>query len=265
MRIDVHAHAFHPRIASKVVGHLKSEYGIDSSGDGTIANLLSGMKEAGLDRVVVHSAATVPSQVIPVNNWAIHLQKTYPEIEAFGSIHPEFGHIEKELDRLQSNEVRGLKLHPDFQGFSMDDSRFYKLMEIIDGRFMLLFHVGSPCDLDNAPSSPTKTAALRRLFPKPVIIAAHFGGYRYWECALEEMKELDVFVDTSSLSPFLDREYFLKFLDTYDQEHILFGSDYPVYTSHGERDRLAGKMGLSEARIDALMNNASRLFATPDR
>ena len=40
MYIDIHTHAFHPKIAHKAVDHLNSFYSITCSGDGTIANLL---------------------------------------------------------------------------------------------------------------------------------------------------------------------------------------------------------------------------------
>ena len=40
MYIDIHTHAFHPKIAHKAVDHLNDFYSVNCAGDGTIAHLL---------------------------------------------------------------------------------------------------------------------------------------------------------------------------------------------------------------------------------
>ena len=80
MRIDIHCHAFHPKIADKVTAQLDEHYGIRPVGTGTCEDLLARARRAGLDKVVVLGAATDPSQVIPANNWAIGLQREHPEV-----------------------------------------------------------------------------------------------------------------------------------------------------------------------------------------
>ncbi len=261
MRFDVHTHAFHPKVASKVIDSLYSHYGIHPVGVGTIEDLLPHIRTAGLDRAVVHSAATDPSQVIPVNNWAIHLQKTYPEIIAFGSMHVEFGNIEAELDRIETQGIKGLKFHNDFQGFRMDDPRFYNLMEIIGDRFILMFHVGSSLPPEENPSCPVKMAKLEEMFPQSTMIAAHMGGYRYWDLACDNLAGTDIYVDTSSSLPFISKEQFMHFYDKHDKKKILFGSDYPIFDPKDTLDLLKVKIGLKDGQVEELLTNATRLFA----
>lgn len=82
MFIDIHTHAFHPKIAYKAVDHLNNFYNVACAGDGTIDHLLAREKHAGVDKCVVLCAATAPAQVIPANNYAMSLQKALPKSSA---------------------------------------------------------------------------------------------------------------------------------------------------------------------------------------
>ena len=89
MYIDIHTHAFHPKIAHKAVEHLNDHYDVACAGTGTIVDLLQRERKAGLDRCVVLCAATAPAQVIPANSYAISLQRAYPDqVIAFGMCTP---------------------------------------------------------------------------------------------------------------------------------------------------------------------------------
>ncbi len=85
---DIHTHAYHPKIAHKVIAQLEDHYGIPPVGTARIEALLDRAEAGGLDRVVVPSAATSPAQVIPANNWAIGLDAITP---GAGFRHPASG------------------------------------------------------------------------------------------------------------------------------------------------------------------------------
>lgn len=261
MKIDVHTHAFHPKVANKVTAHLHSSYGVQCVGKGVVDDLLPRIRNAGLSKAVVHTAALDPSQVVPANNWAIHLQNTYPELIAFGSMHVGFDKIEAELERLENCGIMGLKFHHDFQGFRMDDPLFHRLMEIMADRFILMLHVGGIRPPHENPSCPEKVAKLQTLFPESTIIAAHMGSFRYWEMACECLAGSDVLVDTSSTLPYLSKEQFFTFYNRHAPERVLFGSDYPISDPQEDILLLKEKMGFDGARVEALLNNASRLFS----
>lgn len=260
MFIDVHTHVFHPKIADKVLAQLEGHYSITPVGTGLVDDLLDRLKKADIDKAVVLSAATDPSQVIPANNWAITMQQDHDELIPFGTVHPDFDRVESELDRLERNGIKGLKFHPDFQGFRMDDPALYDIMEMIEDRFICLFHVGDTLPPDENPSCPRKLAALRKAFPKPPIIAAHMGGYRHWKEAIEHLGDCDVFVDTSSATDFVDDTLLNNLFNTFGTERILFGSDYPLFDAATEIDVLKKRLSISSSEFDSIMTNASTLL-----
>lgn len=261
MYTDCHTHLFHPKIAEKAIGQLNAHYGIDAVGTGLLDDLLARADRAGIGRVVVHTAATDPSQVIPANNWAMDLMRQSERVVAFGTLHPDYAEPEKELDRLRRAGIQGLKFHPDFQGFFLDDPRFYRLMEVIGDTFTLMIHVGDTLPPERNPSCPVKLARLRREFPGPAIIAAHLGGYTHWKWAVEHLAGLDVYMDTSSSLPFVDDETLRALMAKHPADRLLFGSDYPLFDPGDELKLVERRLGPLGIRLDALLTAGDALFA----
>lgn len=265
MYIDIHTHAFHPKIAHKAVDHLNSFYSITCSGDGTIANLLEREQEAGLEKCVVLCAATAPAQVIPANNYAISLQREHPEqVIAFGTVHPAYENWENELARIKAAGIRGIKLHPDFQSFWLDDPRLLPIFEAAQKDFVFEIHIGDKTTPEKNPSCPYKLASIMRQFPDIRVIAAHFGGYRMWSHALEVFSGStfeNLWFDTSSTTPFATPELAHRLLNTFPRERILFGTDWPLYDPVEELQRLQTLGGLSDSEMEVIMSNASALLA----
>ncbi|WP_243312767.1 amidohydrolase family protein [Fundidesulfovibrio agrisoli] len=260
MKIDIHAHAFHPKIAGKAVRQLNEHYDIKAVGDGTPEDLLRRLAAAGIDRAAVHAAATTPAQVIPANNWAMELARKYPALIPFGTVHPGYADNAKELDRLERAGIRGIKIHADFQGFRLDDPALRPVMAALEGRFVTIFHVGDRLPPDKNPSCPIKLAAIHREFPGLTIIAAHLGGLMHWEEALEHLAGKDVYLDTSSSLPFIQDATLRAILDRHPAERVLFGSDYPLYDPGVELERLRTRLGLADADLERLLTTAQSLF-----
>ena len=265
MYIDIHTHAFHPKIAHKAVDHLNNFYSLTCSGDGTIANLLERESEAGLEKCVVLCAATAPAQVIPANNYAISLQREHPDqVIAFGTVHPGYDNWESELARIKAAGIRGIKLHPDFQSFWLDDPRLLPIFEAAQKDFVFEIHIGDRTSPEKNPSCPYKLASILRQFPGMRVIAAHFGGYRMWSHALEVFSDNrfeNLWFDTSSTTPFATPELAHKLLNTFPRERILFGTDWPLYDPVEELQRLQTLGGLSDSEMEIIMSNASTLLA----
>lgn len=261
MYTDCHTHLFHPKIAEKALAQLNAHYGIVPIGTGVLDDLLARADRAGIERVVVHTAATDPSQVIPANNWALDLMRQSNRVIAFGTLHPDYPEPEKELDRLRRAGVQGLKFHPDFQGFFLDDPRFYRLMEAIGDEFTLMIHVGDVLPPEQNPSCPVKLARLRREFPGPAIIAAHLGGYTHWKWAVEHLAGLDVYMDTSSSLSFVDDETLRALIARHPVDRLLFGSDYPLFDPGDEMQLVERRLGPLGVKLDALLTAGDALFA----
>ncbi|WP_028575606.1 amidohydrolase family protein [Desulfonatronovibrio hydrogenovorans] len=260
MSIDFHTHVFHPKIADKVLDQLKDHYGIRPVGTGLVEDLFGFLDQAGIDRAVVHTAATSPDQVIPANNWALSLNRDYPRLTAFGTIHPGYTQWEKELDRLEQKGIKGIKLHPDFQGFDLNDPGLGPIFETIGQRFIMMFHVGDRLPPDQNPSSPGKLARIKSNFPLLNIVAAHLGGYLHWEDSIEHLAGTDIYLDTSSSLSFIDKGLLKIILDRHPRERLFFGSDYPLFDPGQEVQMLQKKAGLNDVQIDQILNNGRKFL-----
>lgn len=275
MLIDFHAHAFADNIADKAVSHLIEYYSIPTTHGGRLVDLLRAEAAAECKFCVLLVAATKPQQVQPANNWILGINvmtqedlatqarvAAPPRLVPFGTIHPDFPHLEAELNRLRTAGIRGVKLHPEFQGFGLDDPRLFPVFDFMGDDMILLTHVGDRNITPNNLSTPGRVLKIRQNFPRLPIVAAHMGGYRLWNEAMELLGGKDIFLDLSSTLEFIDPALLRKFLDCHGIEHILFGSDYPLFSPVEELAKIERLLtGLSARNLDYLLGiNASRLL-----
>ena len=259
MFIDIHTHPFHPKIAAKVVTQLHSHYGIEPVGTGLVEDLIQRLERSGIDRAVALCAATTVEQVAPANDFAIKLGLEHPDrIVPFGAMHPHCADWEDHIALIKKAGLKGIKFHPDFQGFSLDDPLLIPILEAIGDEFMIMCHIGDTLPPGKNPSCPYKLQALRERFPKVRFIAAHMGGYQHWEHALKVYIGQPVYIDTSSSLSFLSEEVIKEIFRRHPREFILFGSDYPLFDPIDEIWLLESKAGLTESEIDELLSNGSR-------
>lgn len=169
------------------------------------------------------------------------LQKAHTEVIGFGTLHPGYANWEAELQRIKAAGLRGLKLHPDFQGFWLNDPRLLPIFEAAQKDFIFEIHIGDNISPEKNPSCPYKLAAILDAFPGLNIIAAHLGGYRMWEHAMKILggrRRENLWFDTSSVTPFVTPEELRALLAAFPQERLLFGTDWPLYDPEEELERL---------------------------
>lgn len=188
------------------------------------------------------------------------MQENHPELISFGTIHPAYTDWEKELDRLENKGIRGLKIHPDFQGFSMTDKRLAPIYETIGTRFVIMLHVGDRKPPEENASSPQKVAELIDNFPSLTVIAAHFGGYHHWEYVCDHLAGKNVFLDTSSSLFTIPQDLLEAIFSTHPRERIFFGSDYPLFDPSEEMALLARRLHLKDSEIQDLLTNGESLL-----
>jgi len=99
------------------------------------------------------------------------------------------------------------------------------------------------------------------MFPKLEVVAAHLGGYKAWEEAIEHLagKE-NVWYDTSSALWAMTPEYADYVVGKLGTEHIMFGTDYPVKNTAEELARLFRLTLTERQKEDILWNNAVRFL-----
>ena len=260
MRFDIHTHAFHPKISARVLEQLEDHYSIQPVGTGIIDDLLARVRNAGLHKAAVLCAATSPDQVIPANAYALRLHAEYKEVIAFGTVHPAFQHWERQLECLKTAGIPGIKLHPEFQGFWLNDPRLLPIFEHAQNDFIFQIHIGYRKAPEHNPSCPYKLAAILDAFPKLRVVAAHLGGWLHWEHSLKVLAGRDLWLETSSCMDFIDDATLRAVLHAHPREKLLFGSDYPLFDPSEECRKLQMRAAFSDAELEEVLTNAGALF-----
>lgn len=254
---DVHAHIFPDKIAQKAVANIGSYYNIPMCEDGTVDTLLESSRQLGVNRCLVHSSATHVEQVKAINNFIAGVVKSHRNLIGFGTLHFDLADIDAEVERIIALGLKGIKLHPEFQHFVIDEPAMMPVYKAIAGKLPLLIHIGDPY---RDSSSPIRLARVLDMFPDLVVIAAHFGGYMMWEDSRKYLVGRNIFMDTSSSLAYLDPATAIAMIRSHGADKFMFGSDYPMWRQRDELDRFL-RLDISEAEREAVLyNNAAKLF-----
>lgn len=255
--IDAHCHIYPAKIAAKAVAAIGNFYNIKMSEDGTSAALIAEGAKIGVEKYVVHSTATTVHQVRSINDYIHGEMLAHPEFIGFMTLHNEMedGAIESEVELALSRGMKGVKLHPDFQKFNIDDAE--NIYRVTAGRLPVLLHMG---DKRYDFSSPLRLRKMAEKYPEQIFIGAHFGGYSVWD-KVECLKDLpNVYFDTSSSLWALDKARASDLIHRFGHERYFFGTDFPMWKHDEELKRFLALDLTEEEREDILYRNAAKLL-----
>lgn len=261
MVIDFHTHCFPEKIAGKAVEKLSfASGGLKYYTDGTLSGLKCLMKEQGVDKAVVLNIATNAHQQASVNDFAASINNNC-DIFAFGSVFPYSENIIEELERIKELGLKGVKFHPDYQGFNVDDIKMKPVYKKISELSLItVFHAG--VDYGFAPpygATPDKMARAIEWFSSPVI-AAHWGGVDCGKEVCEQLCGRDIYFDLSFGYGTLPKYYAEKIIEKHGTDKLLFGTDSPWHTKNMEM-RLLNSLNLSEQDMEKITHkNAEKLL-----
>ncbi len=260
MLIDFHTHCFPERIANIALEKLSFvSGGLYPYTNGTVEGLCDNMARHGVDKAVVLNIATNATQQSKVNDFAASINKN--NIISFGSIFPDSEDWQNELERIKEMGLKGVKLHPDYQGFNVDDEKMKPIYKKI-GQLGLItvFHAGF--DYGFAPpyhATPDKMERALKWFDSPVV-AAHWGGIDCGELVLKHLCGKDIYFDTSFGYGNMPKYYAQKILDAHTPNKMLFGTDSPWHTAEMEL-RLLNSLSLNENELEKIKHlNAEKLL-----
>ena len=169
--------------------------------------------------------------------------------------------VESEVEWAIQNGFKGIKLHPDFQKFNIDDENAEKFYRAASGKLPILFHIG---DDRYDFSNPKRLVNIAKKYPGTNFIAAHFGGYRCWDSAELYVGLKNVYFDTCSSLPFINTERAKEIIDMLGADRFFFATDFPMWDASGELERF-NKIQLTEKeREDIFYNNAARFLHLND-
>ena len=234
--IDFHVHIFPDKIAQKAANAVGRFYDIPMAMDGSLSTAIREMDRAGIGRFVAHSVATTPAQVHSINKFIMEAYAQYPErIIPFAAMHPDAENIPQLIDEIVAADFKGIKIHPDIQGFKIDDPHVLEMISAIAGKLPLLIHTG---DYRYDNSGPARMTHVMELFPDLIAICAHLGGYSEWDDAVKCLADENVYVDSSSSFFMLGKERARELIDLYGADRVLFGSDYPMWQMKAEKETM---------------------------
>ena len=226
--IDFHCHIYPDAIAVKAADNVRQFYnGLGNPAiDGSVKTLLERGTLAGVSEFVVLPVAVQASRTRHINDFILEQVEKQPRFYGYGTIHAGMEDLTGEVQHIMDKGLRGIKMHPDYQTFDIDDPRMFPVYEQIQGEMPIVFHMG---DLRYDYSHPAKLRHVLELFPKLQVVAAHFGGYQMRDIAKEVLSDTKCLFDTSSSLMFMQPGEAEKLIRHYGADRFLFGSDYPMW------------------------------------
>ena len=237
--IDFHTHNFPDALAPRAVEVMvaKLEGRMTPVGDGTLATQLSDMDKAGVSKSVICSIATKPSQFQVILDRAkamrdgVFGKEAAERLVQLCSVHPADRDFEVHLRQIADEGFKGIKIHPYYQDFRLDDPRVVPFFSAVrDAGLFVISHCGLDLGFTESPMTcgPTQIASLMRAVPGLVFVAGHLGG-----CggnpphATDELLEFPAcYIDTAVLSACDNDPEAQRIMAEWPAERIVFGTDY---------------------------------------
>ena len=250
--IDGHFHVWPDRIARRALANPSPEQ--PRYGDGTADGAVAAMDGAGVSRAVCLGVANTAEHLEPANAFVGGLDRD--RFIGFGTIHPD-APVAENVDVLRRNRLPGVKIHPLFQRFALDDPRLGAILDALQGEFVAIVHVGQGgVKFGGEQCTPPMLATIARRFPRLQLIACHFGGYHQLDEAEKAVVGLpgSVYLDTSwppSLGT-VDRARVRAIIERHGPDRIIYGSDWPMADPAREVAAIED-LGLAAADTEAIL------------
>ncbi len=260
--IDAHCHIYPEKIVDRAVAGTDAFYGTRAACRGVATELAEFSARLGIDHFVIQSVATTPKQVASINSFIAASVAENPALfTGLGAAHPDCEDQAAVIEQIKSLGLHGIKIHPDIQGFAIDDKRMLPVYELCEAEGLpILMHTG---DYRYDFSNPNRLLPILKAFPRLVVIGAHFGGWSVWDDAAVQLSDYpNLFVDCSSTFPFANNDLSLgeRLIARYGAERVMFGSDFPMWSPEAELATFM-KLKLSEEqRRMILSENAKRVY-----
>jgi predicted TIM-barrel fold metal-dependent hydrolase len=259
--IDFHAHAFPDAIAARAISQLEHGGGVKAFLDGTVSALLASMDSAGIRTSVICSIATRPEQFDPILKWSKAIAS--PRMVPLPSIHPKGPDPVGQARQVAEAGLRGIKLHPYYQDFNVDDEVLFPLYRALDelGLFVVC-HTGFDFAFPRQRrADPVRILRVLDRVPSLRLITSHMGAWDDWDEVEKHLLGKPITMDISLSMELLGRERARAMLSAHPADRILFGSDSP-WSSQSETIGLLRSLGLGgELETKILGENADSLLA----
>ena len=260
MVIDFHTHVFPDKIAGRTIEVLEGNSNFKAAIPGTLDALLSSMERNAIDHSVVLPIATKPSQRASILRFAVEIDKL-PNITSFGSVHPDSDDVKGDIRRIKEAGLKGIKLHPDYQGFFIDDVKAVRTITLAaEEDLTVIVHAGE--DIAFPDVHHCTPQRIRRILPDIKgcrFVCAHLGGWRYWDDVERYLMDTDVYIDTCFTFGWCETEQIVRILKNFNPDRILFGTDSP-WDDQGKAVEQLKSTGLPENLLRKILHQNAQVL-----
>ncbi len=225
--IDFHAHAFPDQVAASAIPHLEEEGDVKALHDGRVESLLNLMDRDGVEKSVICSIATRPSQFAAILGWSKQIRSE--RLHPFPSFHPNDSKILEHIGTIREEGFKGIKMHPYYQQFFLDDKKLYPAYEkISDLGLILVMHTGFDIAFPRIRRcDPQQILNVVTRFPKLKLVTTHLGAWQQWGEVEDLLAGRNIYMDISYTLDQLDPQAARRIILKHPKEYILFGTDSP--------------------------------------
>ena len=277
MIIDFHTHTFPDRIAEVALTNLRAASHTLSFTDGTVSGLKESMRNASIDLSVVLPVATNPKKVRSINDLSSALTER-DGLVYFGCIHPEMENAVEEMRRIAELGLKGVKIHPVYQGVDIDDIRYLRILDAAaENDLVVVTHNGDDIGFPGVVHCTPRMArnALKQVGSVKLVLA-HMGGWKNWNEVADALLDTSAYLDTAfSLGTLaqseprhysheeeklLSEEEFCALVRAFGSHRILFGTDSPWSDQKREVDAISALPLTETEKRNLFFENAQKLL-----
>lgn len=257
--IDFHTHAFPDEVAGAAIRALE-KCGATAPLDGRVSSLLASMDEFGVEKSILCSIATKTAQFAPILDWSKKIRSE--RIIPFPSLHPDDPDFADHVRQIKDEGFSGIKLHPYYQDFILDEERYFPLYSrIVEEGLILVVHTGFDFAYKRkSKADPLKILRVLESFPALKIVTTHLGGWDDWEEVRRHLVGKNIYMEISFSIDALGKEAAREMILNHPPQYILFGTDSP-WSEQGKVLSLLKSLELGEEREELILrNNALNLL-----
>lgn len=258
--IDFHVHAFPEELVPRAMKVLLAEApGIKAYLDGTVADLLRSMDEAGIDKSVVCCIATRPAQFETILRWCESIR--CERLIAFPSVHPADADCVEHVRQIKRAGFKGVKLHPFYQDFYACEKRVLPVYaEAASQDLILVMHTGYDIAFPRIRrADPKMVAEIQEMFPTLKFVATHLGAWQQWDEVERYLMGRKIRMEISFALEDLGVERSRKIILQHPDGYVLFGTDSP-WTDQSQTLSLLKKLELPAKKLKGILAGNARVL-----
>lgn len=275
MIIDTHSHTFPDKIVESAIASMEQKI-VDTQGfvvkatkAATNDTLSKAVIDAGIDISIICPVATNIAQPQKINRRAVDLNAGVEEHHLFslGAIHPDCENYKEILDEIVAMDLKGIKIHPDYQNTFFDDEKYLRIMDYAANKgLVIVTHAGEDVGIPGTiHCSPDKVLNVWKHIQPEKLVLAHMGGWRQWDEVEEKIVGLPLYFDTAvcqrkDMPVHISNEQFVRMIRNQGVDRVMFATDSPWFDQKTALNAIRN-CGLTEDELRLVLGeNANKLF-----